>query len=99
MGLRSAGVTRSKGLVEPLNNEHEPMGAREPCRFEWEVAPSKATVEWLTDHEWIISAAEGEVSYVALRAEDGSLLFMLRVPGHIVENGVFRIGPHRSDFV
>jgi hypothetical protein len=92
-------LTRSNGLVELLNNEHEPMGAREPCTFEWEVTPSIATVRWLTDHEWIVSAAEGEVSYVVLRADDGSLLFMLRVPEHIVENGVFGIGPHRSGFI
>ena len=97
--VQGATVSRSDGFVELLNARYEPIGSRQPCRFDWEVTPAAANVSLVSDHDIVVSASEGAVAYVALRDTDGALLFMLRVPDRIAGNGIFGIGPHRSGFV
>jgi len=92
-------VTRSEGFVELVNGSHEPIGGRQRCEFEWEISPGRASVELLTDHDFAFAAAEGAVSYIAVRNMDGALMFMLRVPDRVVGTGIFGIGPHRSGLV
>lgn len=86
----------SRGFVELLNDRREPLGARQRCEFVMEVSPSQAAVELLTDHDFAFSAAEGAVTYIALRADDGALLCMLRLPDSATGTGIFGVGPHRS---
>ncbi len=92
-------ATRSEGFVELVNESHEPIGGRQPCEFEWEINPGSATVQLLTDHDFVFAAAEGAVSYIAIRNGDGALMFMLRIPDRVVGTGIFGIGPHRSGLV
>ncbi len=92
-------VTRSEGFVELVNARHEPIGGRQQCEFEWEISPGRATVQLLTDHDFAFAAAEGAVSYISIRNNEGALLFMLRVPDRVVGTGIFGIGPHRSGLV
>jgi len=92
-------VTRSEGFVELVNGSLEPMSGRQHCEFEWEISPGRATVQLLTDHDFDFAAAEGAVSYIAIRNKDGALMFMLRVSDRVVGTGIFGIGPHRSGLV
>jgi hypothetical protein len=91
--------TQSAGFVELMNEHHEPVGARQMCTFQYDLSSNRVTFELLTDHDFVISAAEGTVSYVALRDNEDVLMFMVRIPDRVIGTGIFGIGPHRSGLV
>jgi hypothetical protein len=85
------------GFVGLLDEHHEPILERQPCRYSWSPGPGTWTVAILTGHAFDLSALNGsaEAWYVAIyggRAAD-ELMFTFPFVGRPVITGQLGVGP------
>ena len=68
------------GFVGLLDEHHQPLGDRQPCRISWSVGPGRWAVQFLTQHKFDLLAFNGAPSYVAIYMGDDGAEHMFTVP-------------------
>src|SRR5260370_38765985 len=79
------------GVVGLLDEQHQPLGERQPCRFSWQTGPGAWQVVIHTQHQFDLSALlPKQASYVGIYSADNDELMFNLPMVHRPKGGVRR---------
>ncbi len=83
-----------EGRVGLLDEQHQPIGERQACRFSWQAGPGAAwQVSLGTRHQFDLSALlPKQASYIAIYADNDELMFTLPMVGRPKRGGTLWLG-------
>jgi len=81
------------GSIGLLDEQCQPVGDTQQCRFRWATGPGSWSVQLVTDHTFDLQETTVPVWFMAIY-DDQRVLYMFPVVGRPLEDaGTLRVGP------
>ena len=81
------------GSIGLLDEQCQPVGDTQQCRFRWATGPGSWSVQLVTDHTFDLQETTVPVWFIAIY-DDQRVLYMFPVVGRPLEDaGTLRVGP------